>query len=379
MDNPHPGVDIVVPFYNEETVLPGLCRQLVSQTDDRGNPLPRGFFRVIAVNNASTDTSAEIIKRYAASKDMPEMILVNEPVKGVVQARKTGSELALRESRQYPFLLHIDADNLLPPDLVFDVCLRLSRTNTDVLAYSGHFAAEFWKRVPNLALRYFRDVGTLEFCDMTKQAFGFDDNSALFTEQIYRDFVRVPNQLGLAVTKEIFERVGGYSREYKEDGSEVLGEARNIWFRLDRADARLTHVRSPFITLNPRRLLYDPVRWCEGRSYDAGMPDLRQVETEQEKNYSLLNRLADRVDFYQIRKNLVKRFIIEPCVGRIERVRQNPAYFNGIFDAVYQRIESWSAANQVEKYVDTFPLVIELSQLYTDKILENIRALRGLS
>jgi hypothetical protein len=109
------------------------------------------------------------------------------------------------------------------------------------------------------------------------------------------------------------------------------------------------------------------------------MPDLRQVETEQEKNYSLLNRLADRVDFYQIRKNLVKRFIIEPCVGRIERVRQNPAYFNGIFDAVYQRIESWSAANQVEKYVDTFPLVIELSQLYTDKILENIRALRGLS
>ncbi len=375
--NPYPGgVDVVVPFYNEASVLPDLCRQFAAQVGPDGQSLPEDYWRIIMVNNASTDDSVRIIRSLAGQSGMPQVVILEEPQKGVVQARKTGTEYVLANQGSNPFVLHIDADNDLPDTLLFDVGQRLSTGETDVLAYAGHFSLDFWRRVPRLAQVYFESIGMLEFSAETRRYFGFDKHHALFTEQLFQDFIRVPNQLGLAMTKDSLQRCGGYFREYDAAGNEILGEARNIWFRLDINDARLAYVDKPFITLNPRRLLGDPERWCSGQSYAGGMPDLR--DTELEDNYAVLNGLAEQVEFAPVAKNLIKRFIIEPCVVKPDRVTANSDYFAGIESEFHHRIDHWRQQHSLCQYADALPLVLELTEQYSSAILNNMRCLRGL-
>lgn len=372
----HGGVDVVVPFYNEASILADLCHQFISQINDEKQPLPTNAWRVIAVNNASTDHSVSVLKSFIGRPGMPDLIIIDEPRKGVVQARKTGSEYALRVMEHYPYLLHIDADNELPTNLITDVCNRLSQGHTEVLSYAGHFSHDFWQRVPRLAQRYFDEVGVLDFCDTTRQYFGFKSENALFSEQLFNDFVRVPNQLGLAMTKDSFKNCGGYFQEYDNVGNEILGEARNIWFRLDIKGARLNYVNAPFITLNPRRLLGDPERWCSGRSYEGGMIDIRN--TEHSDTHALLNQLAENVDFSSIRRNLAKRFIIETCIADRSRITNNPDYFIGIQSGFKMQLENWLKNNTLQNYADTLPLVMRLTDQYAEPIIDNMRVMRGL-
>ncbi len=370
------GVDVVVPFYNEASVLADLCREFAGQKDANGHLLSSDSWRVIAVNNASTDDSAGIIQSFRGQPGMPETIILDEPQKGVVQARRTGTDYALADAR-HPFVLHIDADNRLPETLIADVSRRLSSGRADVLAYAGHFSLDFWQRVPRLAQRYYESTGVLEFCAETRRHFGFDEARALFTRQLFEDFVRVPNQLGLAMTKASLQQCGGYFREYDAQGNEILGEARNIWFRLDMHDARLDYVDDLIVTLNPRRLLGDPERWCSGQSYAGGMTDLRDIDSED--NYALLNRLAEKVEFAPVRRNMIKRFIIEPCVVKPQRIKANSGYFTSIEADFHQQIVRWRERHPLRQYADALPLVLDLTEQYSSTILNNMRYLRGLN
>ena len=370
-------VDIVVPFYNEESVLGRLCEDFILQVGQQGHPLSKGTFRIIAVNNASTDSSVEVLNHYIESKKLP-MVIINESEKGVVIARKTGSEFALKEIESIPYLLHIDADNRLPPKLISDVLHRFNHTGNDVLSYNGHFSTDFWLKVPELAQHYYEDVGILEFSNETLNAFKFQKQQALFNQQIFEDFIRVPNQLALAVRKKAFKSAGGYVREYMENGEEILGEARNLWFRLDRLGASLAYVCDPYITLNPRRLLCDPIRWCGGRSYEGGMVDLRQKGSNRDNQYDLLNKLAKTVDFTHIRRNLVKRFIIEPSITRPERIERNIKYFHGFYTEFDDLITNWYSHHEVNYYSDVLPLILTLCDRFSDKIIKNIIHIRKL-
>ena len=370
------GVDVVVPFYNEATVLTQLCQQFIHQVDDRNQPIDSSAWRVIAVNNASTDNSVEILTAAAQQPGMPELIVIDEPVKGVVRARQTGAQYALRSAAHNPYLLHIDADNQLPAGLIADVSRRLASGQSDVLAYAGHFSWRFWRQVPQLAQRYYAAVGTLEFCPQTCKDFGFSHTQALLTPQLYQDFVRVPNQLGLAMTKISYVNCGGYFSEYAGDGKEILGEARNIWHRLDRAGANLAYAEQPFITLNPRRLLADPERWCAGRSYAGGMSDFRSAATADA--HARLNRLAAGIDFAPVRRNIIKRFIIETCVAKPERIAANREYFAGVLEPFRASVYDWHHRKPVRNYADVLPLVLELTARYAEMILENIRQIRGI-
>lgn len=86
-------ISIVIPAYNEEAGLSQTIRFALDQ--DYPN------FEVIVVNNASTDQTAEI----AAA--VPEIILVNEPRKGLLWAREAG-----RLAASGDLIANMDADCL---------------------------------------------------------------------------------------------------------------------------------------------------------------------------------------------------------------------------------------------------------------------------
>ncbi len=91
-------VSFVVPAYNEERLLPA-CLEAIKAEIAR----TRCSAEVVVVNNASQDRTAEVALGF------PDVRVVNEPLKGLVHARRAGFEAA-----RGALVANIDADTLIP-------------------------------------------------------------------------------------------------------------------------------------------------------------------------------------------------------------------------------------------------------------------------
>ncbi len=89
-------VSVVIPAYNEEQYLPACLRALAEQKD--APP-----YEVIVVDNASTDSTADIARQYGAR-------VISEARKGVSFARQAGFEAARGE-----IIASTDADTRVTP------------------------------------------------------------------------------------------------------------------------------------------------------------------------------------------------------------------------------------------------------------------------
>jgi len=93
---------IIIPAYNEETVLPTCLKSLEEQQVDFG-------YEVIVVDNNSKDNTAKIARDWGAR-------IIIEKKQGVGYARKAGTD-----SARGKYVLHIDADSRLPGDYLWKV------------------------------------------------------------------------------------------------------------------------------------------------------------------------------------------------------------------------------------------------------------------
>jgi glycosyltransferase involved in cell wall biosynthesis len=91
-------ISFVVPAYNEEALLPACLQAIRAEVERTGVAA-----EVIVVNNASTDRTADV------AAGTPGVMLVHEPKKGLVQARKAGFDASSGE-----LVANIDADTLVP-------------------------------------------------------------------------------------------------------------------------------------------------------------------------------------------------------------------------------------------------------------------------
>ena len=90
-------ISFVVPAYNEEKNLGWTLHAIIAEIKRSGC-----VAEVIVVNNASTDRTAEIAACF------PEVIVVDEPEKGLVQARRAGF---LRAAGR--LVANVDADTIV--------------------------------------------------------------------------------------------------------------------------------------------------------------------------------------------------------------------------------------------------------------------------
>lgn len=107
-----PRVSFVVPAYNEERLLPACLAAIQAEIERSGCDA-----EVVVVNNASTDDTGRI----AAAT--PRVIVVSQPIKGLVQARSAGFEVAAGE-----LIANIDADTLVPPGWLDRVLAEFARS-----------------------------------------------------------------------------------------------------------------------------------------------------------------------------------------------------------------------------------------------------------
>jgi len=115
-------LSFVIPAHNEENYI-AKCLESVIQ---EAKKTPRNV-EIIVVNNASTDKTREIVLSF------PEVKLVDEPRKGLPQARQAGF---LASSGH--LIANVDADSVVPPDWIEKVFDHFSR-NEKLVALSGPY------------------------------------------------------------------------------------------------------------------------------------------------------------------------------------------------------------------------------------------------
>lgn len=115
--SPAPRFSVVVPAFNEESVLAGCLESLAAQTYP-------GRVEVIVVDNASTDGTADVARRHGAR-------VVHEPRAGVCFARQRGLLAASGE-----IVVTTDADTTAAPRWLEDIDEHFRR-RPDAVAVAG--------------------------------------------------------------------------------------------------------------------------------------------------------------------------------------------------------------------------------------------------
>ena len=115
-------VSFVVPAYNEEALIES-C--LIAITGEISRTRCRA--EIIVVNNGSTDAT----RRIASS--IPNVKVIDEPQRGLVQARKAGYFVSKGE-----FIANIDADTMLPEGWLRTALAEFS-DHPDLVALSGPY------------------------------------------------------------------------------------------------------------------------------------------------------------------------------------------------------------------------------------------------
>ncbi len=111
-------ISFVIPAYNEEAYLHDCLASIVRQ-------MPGHDAEVIVVNNASTDLTGEIARSF------PGITVIDEPRKGLSQARHTGYEASDGD-----LIANVDADNRLPDGWISNA-LSAFQKNNNLAVYSG--------------------------------------------------------------------------------------------------------------------------------------------------------------------------------------------------------------------------------------------------
>ena len=140
-----PGWTMVVAFYNEADYLPATLASLAAQ---RLHP-----FRLILVDNGSTDASAAIVRDWAARQHAIQVRLLHEPQPGQVHALARGIAAVTTE-----FVAIGDADTLYPPDYLVRADAAFAAAGAGVAALFAHDAGPAPQSLHERALRRFRDA-----------------------------------------------------------------------------------------------------------------------------------------------------------------------------------------------------------------------------
>ncbi|HEX3996722.1 MAG TPA: glycosyltransferase family 2 protein [Acetobacteraceae bacterium] len=140
--NEQKAISFVVPAYNEEKHLARTLTAILSEIDRSGCNA-----EVIVVNNASTDGTAEVAAAF------PDVIVVNEPEKGLVQARRAGFQRANGK-----LVANVDADTIVTPGWL-DRVLEEFRRHPDLVALSGPYIYYDVSKSARAAVRAFYIMG----------------------------------------------------------------------------------------------------------------------------------------------------------------------------------------------------------------------------
>lgn len=120
---------VIVPIYNVEKYLKECLDSIQNQFYKN--------FKVVMINDGSTDSSAQIAKEYA-TKDS-RFILINQANAGVGMARNKGLEFVRADSDEQDYVGYVDPDDIIPKDYYLKLIDAMKAHNLSMAkAYDLH-------------------------------------------------------------------------------------------------------------------------------------------------------------------------------------------------------------------------------------------------
>lgn len=116
---------IVLPYYNEETWLPATLASLTAQT--------LRPFRVVLVDNGSSDSTPRLAKAWAQAQHGMEVSLLTQPIPGQVHALHMGVAAVDTE-----FLAICDADTIYPPAYLETATRQMDVAGPGTIGFIAH-------------------------------------------------------------------------------------------------------------------------------------------------------------------------------------------------------------------------------------------------
>lgn len=190
---PAPVVSVVLCTYNRAPLLAGALEALLAQRE--GTP----FYEVIVVDNNSDDRTRDVVEGYLATGVVRYGF---EPRQGLSTARNRGVSLARAD-----LIAFTDDDVRVSNDWIRSVA-RAFTENTDVGIVGGK-VEPVWEEVPPSWLREAGDA-PLAIADFGQDAF-----------RLTRDRSICLLGANVAVRREVFDRVGGFSTSVQRVGDGI--------------------------------------------------------------------------------------------------------------------------------------------------------------
>jgi len=116
---------ILVPVYNVESYVENCIESVLKQKYDR--------FRLILVDDGSSDKSGEICEYYA-SKDA-RIVVIHQKNCGLISARRTGVRKALEEATEEDYIVFLDSDDALKTNALHVINETICQHDSDMILY----------------------------------------------------------------------------------------------------------------------------------------------------------------------------------------------------------------------------------------------------
>jgi glycosyltransferase involved in cell wall biosynthesis len=202
---------VVVPFYNEEEGIEATLAALIAQTD-------RGFV-LVCVDNASTDSGAEVVKRFASSHTDLDLRIIGEPVKGTGVACDTGFRYSIGAGATH--VLRTDADCLPDPNWVRNIRREFASGAEFVVGRIEARRDARFNAVDSIVLPFLIWISE-EYGRMFRSGRGYKAGWILVAGN------------NLAITSSLYLRCGGFPRNHFTEEGEDRVLADRVRFVTDR-------------------------------------------------------------------------------------------------------------------------------------------------
>lgn len=181
-------LSFVVPAYNEEAYIGKCLESIFKETEGKNFD-----FEVIVVNNASTDNTKKIASSFKGVR------VIDQPIKGLVRARKTGFEASTGD-----IIANVDSDTILTKGWVDYVFNEFNR-DKKLVGLSGPFIYHDISFIMSLIVRafyYYTYAIYLIMRFVLKKGSIFQGGNYIFK-------------------KSSFEKIGGFNEDYDFYGEDA--------------------------------------------------------------------------------------------------------------------------------------------------------------
>lgn len=248
------GFAVVVPYFNEAGGMQATLDALAAQTDRD--------FRLVLVDNGSTDGSADLARAFAEGQPALDVQLVHEPRKGTGAAADTGFRHAIAQGAR--IIARTDADCLPRADWVQNI--RRAMDEDGLLFVAGKIAAREDEAPLGRRQR-------LVLAGMLWLAENYGRLHRRGPQFKYPYFMAAGNNL--AITAELYQASGGFPRSAIEQQHEDRALSEAVRTLTTRAA-----VRHDVVVYNSLRRVrawgyLNTLRWYRNHGYRPAVVDVR--------------------------------------------------------------------------------------------------------